>query len=349
MGKMNFEEFVDTAAEKIKDFLPAEYKDAEIEITTVRKIGSEYTGMTVKKPESHVAVAINLDQKFNEYANGNSLGKVLTEMADEAKTPIPFVSLEGYIDYESVKKDLFVRVCDSGFNEKILENVPHKDIDGISITYHIRMEETNGALASTMINNQVLQALGINEETLHRDALENGQRIFPAIIENLEDRVIANPESLVEGRPKMLVVTNGKMINGAAAMFYDGVQEECSRKLGGDFFVIPSSTNEMLAIKDTGKEDYQAMERLLMRMNVIITQESDVLSYKVYHYDSDAKIFEKAENYEDRKIGELFDRHLEQLLKKIEDDHKIDHETDRKTDHEFEKSEIRNHSFSLKM
>lgn len=44
----------------------------------------------------------------------------------------------------------------------------------------------------------------------------------------------------------MVVVTNEDRVNGAATMFYPGVMDEIGEKLGGNFFVLPSSLHEPL-------------------------------------------------------------------------------------------------------
>ena len=140
----------------------------------------------------------------------------------------------------------------------------------------------------------------------------------------------------------MLVITNEHTVNGAATMFYEGVQDEVAHRFNGSsYYVIPSSTNEMLAIKDTGEEEYTALERMLRHMNSVAVPDDEVLSYNVFHYDAQDKIFEKASDYEDRMVMKLFDQHFENLMKRIESDSEISTESPR--------SENKSHSFSMKM
>ena len=139
----------------------------------------------------------------------------------------------------------------------------------------------------------------------------------------------------------MLVVTNERTVNGAATIFYEGIQDEIAEKLHGNYFVIPSSTNEMLAIKDTGQEDYMSLEKLLRHMNTIGVAKEELLSYSVYHYDAEDKIFEKASVYDDRMVEKMFDRAFFDMMKRID--------SDSKTDADLPKNESKNRSFSMKM
>ena len=341
MPKMDYEKFKQFSAENIRDFLPKEYEDARVEVQKIRKIGDDYDGLIVRKEGSEVSPAVNLNKMYDEYLVGKTIGTVLADMAEIVQTAVPIVTRSMLTDYDSVKERLFIRVCNTGDNEALLENVPHREMDGIAMTYHVKIGESDNSLMSSIVTNDAMRALGVDEMTLHEDAIKNGCRLFPPVIERLEDRVFADSSAVSSREPRMLVVTNERTVNGAATMFYEGIQDEIAEKLHGSYFVIPSSTNEMLAIKDTGQEDYMSLEKLLRHMNTIGVAKEELLSYNVFHYDAEDKIFEKASGYDDRMVEKMFDKAFFDMMKRID--------SDSKTDADLPKNESKNRSFSMKM
>jgi len=76
--------------------------------------------------------------------------------------------------------------------------------------------------------------------------------------------------------------------------------DQAAEKLGGNFFVLPSSIHECLFIKDDGEFQRPQLEEMVQSVNATEVSEADFLSDSVYHYDSEARIFEKAATFESR-------------------------------------------------
>lgn len=84
-------------------------------------------------------------------------------------------------------------------------------------------------------------------------------------------------------------------------MFYPGVMDEIEEKLGGDFFVLPSSLHETIVVPDDGNMEYKALLAMVTEINESEVDKQDKLTDQVYHYDVTDKVFEKASRYEDRE------------------------------------------------
>ena len=65
---MNFEEFINTVKDTIKDYLPENYRDAEVNILENRKLNTNYTGLTVTREGDTLAPTINLNNLFDSYS-----------------------------------------------------------------------------------------------------------------------------------------------------------------------------------------------------------------------------------------------------------------------------------------
>ena len=87
------------------------------------------------------------------------------------------------------------------------------------------------------------------------------------------------------GRLPMYVLTNRQKMNGAACMFYPGVLEDFGKKLGRDFYLLPSSVHEVILLPDTDKGLNEALKQLIWEVNRTKVAPEEVLSDALYRYD----------------------------------------------------------------
>ena len=112
--------------------------------------------------------------------------------------------------------------------------------------------------------------------------------------------------------PEMIVITNQLGVNGAAAFFYPDSMDKISEQLGGNFFMLPSSIHEVIAVP-TGDKDYRDLESMVKQINMMQVAKEEQLSDHVYHYDAKEKIFELASKHDERLHG----RDKESLLGRL--------------------------------
>lgn len=103
--------------------------------------------------------------------------------------------------------------------------------------------------------------------------------------------------------PMWVATVEGGM-NGASVTQLPDFLQEAAERLGGDYFVLPSSVHEVLFIRDDGSFEREALETMVKGVNATEVSEADFLSDSVYHYDSDDHIFEKATTFESRVAEE---------------------------------------------
>lgn len=58
----------------------------------------------------------------------------------------------------------------------------------------------------------------------------------------------------------MFVATVPDKIHGAGVIAYPNFMEDAAEKMGGDFFVLPSSIHEVLLVKDNGQMTAKGLE-----------------------------------------------------------------------------------------
>lgn len=320
---MNFEEFINTIKDTIKDYLPEEYKDAEVNLLENRKLNTHYTGLTVTRKGDTLAPTINLNALFENYGQQteNNLASVMEEVTSVIQhTPGNF-DIGRVMDYDRVKKNLFMKLSAAEKNADVLEHTPHITKEDLALTFHIMLDQGEKGTATTMITDKMMDAYGVDLEKLYQDALHNSPVIAPAQIENmgevlermmLEDMKAAGaPAEVIQEMEKdlqetsrdnpMTVITNNRSTDGAAAIFYPGVMDQVGERLNGDYFILPSSVHEILVVPDDGNISFRELTDMVKEVNRTQVAPEDRLTDQVYHYDTADRIFEKAETFAERK------------------------------------------------
>ena len=318
---MNFEQFVEDVKAEIKHYLPEEFKDAQIDVLQHTKLNDSYLGMTVRKDDQTIAPTINLNHYYEMFLEfDENLDIVMQQVADLVTLKPIHLDLSLFTNYEVAKEHLFIRVSDAERNGEILTGLPHRRVENLAITYHIVAEIGEEGIGSTPVTNRMLNGFGITEEQLHQDALDNSPKIFPAKVEAMssmmdkmmredmrragmtEEEIDLYFENMGLNDPNPLtVVTNEHQTNGAAVLFYPGQMEKLGETVNGDFFILPSSTHEVLILPDDGGMTYQELKAMVMEINSTQVSPEDRLADEVYHYDTKDRVFEKAGSFEDRQ------------------------------------------------
>ena len=223
------------------------------------------------------------------------------------------------MDYGQIKDKLIVELVGADRNVEMLKQVPHTMVEDMAAVYKIRLESDENHQATAMITNEFLSALGVDVQQLHQDALENAAQISPAKVLSMS-AVLGLPPEMSLGGPEIIVVTTENQIKGAGALLYPDVMDQIAEKAGGDFFVLPSSVHEVLALPDYGNITSAEMQEIVMAVNGTEVEPEDQLSDHVYHFDAKEHVFELAEKFEARQ--EAKEQERPSVLKELADKQK---------------------------
>lgn len=193
-------------------------------------------------------------------------------------------------DFEDIKDKLFIRICGVGINEEDLSILANTKINNLAIAYNVLIDKLtdNLPIKSIKITNELLDKYGVSKEELHKAAIQNSEKIFPAKYYKTNDLVPFN------------ILTNEIGCLGAAALFYPNQMEKIAASLGGNYFVLPSSIHEVLVMPDCGNLNYMELEQMVKEVNETVVDINDQLSNDVYYYDSKERLFSLASEHEKR-------------------------------------------------
>ncbi|MDD3139719.1 MAG: DUF5688 family protein [Lachnospiraceae bacterium] len=319
---MNYDEFKGSMQDQIKDFLPEKYEDADVQIREVVKNNDTLLdGLTVVSSESNISPTIYLNDFFQDYENGRPVEDILQKIADIYVNSDQNINFDTSLvtDFENVKDKIVCKVVNKDANEHMLENLPHKDIEDLAVIYQITLGGDGDGIATINISDQLLDGYGINKDELHDIAVQNTEELRPATFRSMQEVIMEmmgaselaamgiDADMEMPGGMPMYVLTNEDKMHGAAAMLYPNLMDEIAEKVGGDFFVLPSSIHELLIIpKDSGAERGE-LENMVQEVNATQVAPDEVLSDYVYEYDAkEHELFrsDKAEERQERKETE---------------------------------------------
>ena len=303
---MDFKEFQDQILQEAKDRMWG----VQVEIRPVEKLqGESYTGLSIQPSDSPMAATLNLDAVYNQMVDQ---GKSFQEVADDLIThaadiivDMPKIDVNDLTNYDQMKNTLVVQVIPTDRNADMLADIPHKDIEDMSLVYRMQIDQNETGTSSVLITNAMMENYGITVDQLHQDAMDaaviNNPATFRSMQEVLSDLMGMPAEMMppMDG-PQMYVASVESSLNGAGVIAYPDFMNQVAEQVGGDFFVLPSSVHEVLVIPDDGSIDRHDLESMVREVNASEVLPKDQLSDNVYHYDSQDKVFELAGKYEER-------------------------------------------------
>lgn len=270
---LNFNEFAEYVEKNIKGALPESVgENVEVSLRNVKKNNdTELCGIEIENPEQHIAPILYLDDFYKAYQDGASLEECMCKIADDV-VKIGFSNIPGYVrdiadellDFEKIKDRIIVNVINTERNCKMLEEVPHTEVEDLSFIYKIMLTSEEHESATITIKNEHLALWNdVTLEKLHEVAFANSRRLLPVKVESMrnilmrmpnfdnEENDLLNDLGLHEdmGCP-MYVISNRMFFHGAAAIFYSDALSKISEEMGENLYVLPSSVHEVIVVNE---------------------------------------------------------------------------------------------------
>lgn len=307
---MDFKEFVNKLEQDLKDFLSDTSPGAQVRQTPVEKLqAGSYTGISITPADTNVGMNINADQLYAQMQDGRSYEGVLAmalSQVEHGMHDMPAVDIQSITNYETAKNLLCFEVVGTEQNADMLANIPHTDMENMSMVYRLQLDSNAQGTSTILITNAMMEQYGITKDQLHADAMENAPEIRPASFKTMAEimaEMMGMPVEMMpqDMAPPMYVATNEDKVQGAAVMFYPDFMDQAAKELGGDVFVLPSSVHEVLILPDDGNMSVEELRDMVTTINATEVSAQDRLTDSVYHYDVDARIFELGEKFEERQ------------------------------------------------
>lgn len=320
---MNYNEFKDYVKEHVLDYLPEQYKNANMDIRqAVKNNDVVLDGLTIFNPNGNMSPTIYLNSAYEEYQQGMDIEEVVGKIADayiehiEPREEYRFnFDLQEVKNYEVVKDFIYPKVSNLQSNVNRLSNIPYTQKEDLAITYHIWANGNEESMGSITINNDLMELYGVSMDTLHDQAMNNMDKISPLKFESLQETMVgmlasdfAKEEGISIDEAKDLI--RGSIPNDGPDVYCLSMKPErtvpfisCVRMFSkwwrknsvGIIMCSPSSIHETLILPKSENMSFQRLQDMVQDVNAMCVSEEEVLSDGVYQYDAKSHTFSRCD------------------------------------------------------
>ena len=303
---MNINEFIERMKAEVRECLPDDvYQDIIIDNVEVVKMNDQKLhGLSFKMPGVDAAPTLYVNEMYEAYKDGVDIEYLASEMANmysasrNAVAP-PQVDLS----YDNVKDKLTVRLLEKSRNREFLANMPYVSVGhGLAVIADINMGEDRGGDWRIAVNNNVLDSLDVDIETLFADAMKSSVILDPPTLVDMTSALFSPEKTNLLDRDEpiapedvggMYVLTNTSGSLGAAALFYPDVKDKAAELIGRDYYILPSSVHEVILVPESPGINAAELCDMVKQANRTVVEEQDILSDNVYHYSRDDRRLDK--------------------------------------------------------
>lgn len=291
--------------EKVKDALQEHFLGrGEVYYESVIKTNdTKREAVVLWQYEMEVRPAIYLEDLYSRYRWSGNFKKCVNEVIRACEAPV-FIS-EKMVPrkWGTAKPKVFMWVVNREWNKEILENAPYVEYLDLAVIFYILIKEEGDLMATLQIDRQRMDTWGVDEQEMWTAAMENLEKekfqikLASAVMENVmiemggseegEDLGKELKEAEESGMGQLYQVCNASRKYAARAVLRKDLLKKYAKKLGGNFYILPSSVHEILLLKDDGIVTEEELKEMVYDVNhhSDVIKPEERLSDSVYYYD----------------------------------------------------------------
>ena len=250
---MDYENFKESFTEALQEDLYGKGIEARFDMKSVEKLNNEgYDAVTITPADSNIGVTLNVEAFYKAHEDGATMDEVVAKASDTVIRGFdnqPAIDVASLTDYDQMKDKLIMEVVSTEANADMLANVPHKEMEDMSVVYRFVIDSNDDGRATILATNNMLEAMGVTPEQLHEDALKNAPELKPAVItgmsEVMAEMMGMSPEEMaMMGMPtdpadeQMFVATVPDKIHGAGVLAYQDFMDQAAERVGGELTAL---------------------------------------------------------------------------------------------------------------
>lgn len=296
--------FIETVKTEIEELCGKEYQ-VLIE-NVLGNNGEKRVGISVRKKGETSSPLVYLNSYYDRFAADEISMEFIVKDIYSIFMTEQFPKLSGLEmkDFKKLRERVTYRLINRELNEELLKSVPYVPYCDLAIVFYLLLDRCGNSRMTSLIHEQQIKLWETDVETLHTLAKENTPVLLPARLRNMKDVILEIArehlgedcrEELIEdfldigSKPPIYVLSNTAGLYGAAAVLYDGVLKDFSKKLEKDLLLLPSSVHEMLVIPYEDGIALSELEEMVRRINKAEVPAEEVLADHVYRYSRETE------------------------------------------------------------
>lgn len=244
----------------------------------VRKGDFIEIGITVGKPDVKIRPNIYLSQ-FEDLSDEQIADKVI-EIYEEHKDGMQDFDPSSYTDYNKAKENFRLCIRPKTRNEEDLKR------DYLDLEIFIKCKVSGGSIT---VKKKHVELWEVDESEIFEVAKINSRKEYTIdgmvdVMRELGREDIADELSDAFEIKPMYVISNTTRVLGAGAIANTDFLANFASKIG-NFYIIPSSIHECLAIPEQFVDDTDYMKSLIADVNNHQVAPEERLSYNLYYFN----------------------------------------------------------------
>ena len=294
---MKFDMFKEMVRENISNKMGSDYEVILEDVT--KNNGVILTGVLIRMPGENISPTIYLNDYYEMFKRAEiSIHQIVARIIDVFNTSRPTIDfdIKQFMNYEYIKKKLVLKMVNTEKNRELLQEIPHVNYLDLSMIFQIILTidgcEDN---ATITVTNQHQKMWDVDLDELVFTAKRNTQKMFPSTLNTLYSMLtelmnLGKDTDILDDISEMYIVTNSKKMNGATAIVYKDVLRNFANKLGRNYYILPSSINELILLPDDGYLEPYELKNIVCGVNASEIDADEFLSDSVYYYDKEQDV-----------------------------------------------------------
>ncbi|MEY8367305.1 DUF5688 family protein [Anaerovoracaceae bacterium 42-11] len=183
-----------------------------------------------------------------------------------------------------VKKHIFFKLIHDEDCGSSLRNYPHKRLENLVKIYFFEPVPR----CQIKITYNHLRQMGMDLQELDVIAQQNSMKQKPAELIDLDAMFSSRETNLLESKgflsSSLYILTNTDRTLGASSICYPGVLAQIGERLCTDFYILPSSIDEVLIFPKHIEIPAKLLGRVVRNANATVVAEGHILSDCAYEY-----------------------------------------------------------------
>lgn len=302
---MNYLEFQEEIRSTIENIMEDKY---EVSIQNVMKNNDVWlTAILIREKNTHGAVpTIYLEDYYEMYTAGIEISDIVNSILALYHKQMGRVNItfEDFDDFSKVKDKVMFKLVNYERNISGLEKIPYIKTLDLAMVFYILWENEIGQQLSSVVRDVHMEMWDVSIDELYEAAYENTLGKLSVSVRNMKDVICDiymnmkrdgenSPEieqqyleELNEKEYPMYVVSNKARFLGAATILYKQVLNYLYEKLEGEFYILPSSIHEVIAVSNVELSEDE-LKKMVTEINENEVDYLEVLSDSVYRYNGE--------------------------------------------------------------
>lgn len=208
-----------------------------------------------------------------------------------------FNTIKKFENFEDIKERIVFKMVTKEHNKSYLKDKAYVTYLGeYALLFMYLFEDSHNKFCNAVINKKQLEVWNVTKKELLELAMKNTPRLLPVVVKPMSEILKCALEEVKSPMNNWLVISNMNGVNGAGVIFYKDVMKNISETHNDkDFWLIPSSIHEVIAIDKGNSEDLRDVTSILLSVNSQYVSQEEILGYSILEYDHEENVVKIAD------------------------------------------------------